>query len=355
MMYGVLVHASTIGEHWLFEAIKGISSYVRMEAFFVLAGFFSALQLQKIPAVQYWKVRAVVLAVPLAVTLFSTALATNYLIQCYLGTCFSFSHYWAMVLNKSTEVFFIWHLHLWFLFSLIAYSLIAPQLNRTVKSLRHYIASASERGGSILILLTMATAIVLLRGGYDVALEPFIEHTAFEFVVRSTCSYFPYFAIGVCVYHTPALLHWFERPHPVATVVVFAILGLYELLWSEMLDGVVRGVAKHAVHGMAAVIATNLLWILFRHSANQKRASIDWITRASYTVYLFHYACIAILANIIVLPDAWLLARFAVIVAITYAVTLFFHAGVVERIPLIRLLLNGRPSGKLRAPQPQPA
>jgi hypothetical protein len=76
-----------------------------------------------------------------------------------------------------------------------------------------------------------------------------------------------------------------------------------------------------------------------------------WITLTSasaYTIYIVHYLCIALL---LVLTERWgfsqpLRALTAALgaLAVGYAI----HFGLVERVPFVALLLNGRPARRAR-------
>lgn len=338
MMYGVLVHAAALGEHWVLSGVIRFSGLFRMEAFFLIAGFFAALQLSTVAGNTYRMNRVIALGVPLLVVLGATSIVTNYLVATFKGGSFSLADYFGLI--EGSEVFFIWHLHLWFLFSLLFYVLCAPLLQTVAQ------ASMVKRflvgGGGPLMLAVMVVAVVGMRGAYELSIKSLVIDTPLEFIVRITLQDSPYFLLGMCVYHVDKLREWFEKPRWLVAAVVLLMIGSYRYYAGPDEDSIMHGVVRLALDTIAALVLTNGAWALFRRVLDRPHRTVRFLADASYTVYLLHYLVIAICAHLVPLPEDMALSRFVLICALAYAVTLLIHARMIEPSPLLSLLLNGK-------------
>lgn len=349
MMYGVLVHTAALGEHWLLRGVIGFSGLFRMEAFFLIAGFFAALQLSTVAPSTYRVNRVIALGVPLVVMLGATSVVTNHLVATFKGGPLSLIDYLGLI--GSGDVFFIWHLHLWFLFSLLFYVLCAPLLQPLIQG--RMVKRLLAWGGGPVMLVGMVVAVVGMRGAYELSVKPLVVGTPIEFLVRVTLQDSPYFLLGMCVYHVDKLRDWFERPRWFAAGITLLLIGGYRYVGVNE-DSVVHDVIRLALDTLAALVLTNGAWALFKRVLDRPYRTVRFLADASYTVYLLHYLVIAILVHLVPLSESMALTRFVLICTLTYAVTLSIHARMVGPSPLLSLLLNGKRM-KVAVPQVRPA
>lgn len=342
IMYGVLVHSATISEHWLLRTIIVSSGLFRMEAFFLLSGFFGALQLSRMPRSAFWENRLLALGVPLVVVLATTSAITNYLIHGFRHGLLPVQEYYRLVASGSEQAFFIWHLHLWFLFCLIAYALTAPLVINLVKRGVGYLERGLAVFGPLLLFAALAFAVVGCRVLHDLTIKPVLGEGPFSFIVRATFTYFPYYVLGLTVFHAKAIRNWLETREYLSFLIPLALYLSYRMLALESLPGRIDGVVRLALETLVALGTTKLLWLFARRFFAGESAWIRFGAESAYTVYLLHYLFIAIAANLFVMPDELVLWRFLAIVLFAAGATLLLHKFVVGRSPGVSFLLNGK-------------
>jgi glucan biosynthesis protein C len=356
MLLGVFVHAALGSDH-VFYRIAWLSGLFRMYAFFLISGFFSSLVVVRYGPRVMLKRRLAVIGVPLvavAVLINPFALWLEYNLNnppVSLTTFMTLG--WGRVIHAH-GMSYNWHLQLWFLISLLFYTVCAPMMFAGASSLARgrafaWTAARPWRVRAVLVAFVLATTAVTMLV-YDEAIEPLVGGTALEFVANSTARFLPFFAVGILLFvGDQALLGHFRRPAPVLFVVA-AVLVVGSHKGLPVLGTTLGGIMARALFALA--VTANLFWVTSR-LVTRERPLVRYGADASYSVYLLHFVVIFAWATVLgVRPNAswpWLL----LITALTFAVTLAVHHFLIRRFRFLSMIFNGKFA--IGKPRPAPA
>ena len=172
------------------------------------------------------------------------------------------------------------------------------------------------------------------------AVEPVLP-TEFQFVTSTTLYYFPFYLLGFVLFASSRVQEafWALRPAHLSASIVWLLLanGLFDSLPKKVAEALLlTGEAYFAF----TVVAT-LMWV-FRRWFSKGGRTTRFLSDAAYTVYLFHFAIIYVLATLFwdgVPGGSW---RMWMIALVTLALTLALHGYVISRVSILRLVFNGR-------------
>lgn len=348
MLYGVFVHTGAfLGKDGLWQ-ISFASEYFRMGTFFLVSGFLVALVAARTSVPSVLRRRSVALLVPLATLVVFVNPVTCWLIHLRhagpmpLGT-FLFEGGWREPTGGDAS----WLLHLWFLIALWVYVMLFPAMALVAAwpPVRRGLDALGGRPTEIVVpvvAVALALATAGLRGAGAVLLGPLVEGTRLDWVTSATIAYLPYFALGVLMH---ASRGFFERMHGLSLVGLGLGLALVlaDAAFGEALPQAAGTLAEAMARAVLTVAIVASLLRLARAVVSTKSRLLGVLTDTIYTVYLFHYVAIYALGLLLVRvvpagPVYYLLLSPAVILLL-----IGFHHFVVARVPLLRLLLNGRP------------
>lgn len=344
MIWGILVHASTLAASPVFDTAARISGFVRMEGFFIISGILSLHLLRKYGSDGLVLKRCATLGIPLLVGLLLLNPLTNYVVYCFHNETLSLAAYVTGQTIAHPDGPMVWHLHLWFLFALVAYAIATPRLAAITgwiwERARRYRQRPSPEGLFLLVSSLVVLACFSGRLVFECLIEPFFPESLW-FVCRATLHYLPFFGLGMLLGHSPRLLGSFGRFHWLH-LALGALLVAGTAVAAPNLPGTVAEglrLASRTYLGLAMAAA------LFAVARRLFRREHRWVRRfadASYSIYVLHFLAIYLLATLL-RPllgsgDALILA----IVPLTFAVTFAFHHAVVARYAPLRALLNGR-------------
>jgi glucan biosynthesis protein C len=333
MFFGLLVHA---GSHTSvvvgMNLIALVSGLFRMEGFFVLAVFFAAMILAKVGARPFHGRRLQAILLPFLIVL-PTNLIAIALQEVYLQRRAAFFPTIAV-----GELQMPWHLHLWFLLVLGAYTILTVPMQKTVDAacafaapLRlpsHLVALGIAVGGVLFARLLINAAL-----GGDATLDDRL------YPIVAFGNYIPFYLIGILAYRSESLRaalvsrDWRD-------VAVWSTVGAAAatLRFTVELAPAVMLAAEAAL----SLAIFSLLCAAFQRLIRGPTPAVAFLADAAYTVYLLHYLVMwmvfAVFAGTI--QSYWTLYALALVTA--PVVTLMFHAGVVRRSPLLSFLLNGK-------------
>ncbi len=342
MLYGILVHAGTLNSaHGLSRTVFTSSDHFRMATFFLISGFFAVMVLNKRGTLAFWKHRALALLLPLAVALVLLNPPTNWLIQKAdmpeLGfVAFLTGDHGPLPAPVN------WHLHLWFLFSLAIYVALLPAVLPLLRRLEPA-ANRLARGQADMVVLALAVIATLGemagRVVYGTLAEPVVDGTPVAWLCRGTLQYLPWFLIGALSFFSRPL---FEAMHRLSWPALGLAGALQIGLWLVPLDGGARVVFEVIAEEMTTFAIAAALFALFRRALSGPSRIVTALNDAVYSVYLFHFLFIYTL-GLFVFPDSLpFVLRFGLVCLGTFVAGFALHHGVIARIPLLRLLFNGK-------------
>jgi glucan biosynthesis protein C len=350
LLLGVFVHASRLGNDTVFDGIEYASSLFRMEGFFLISGFLSGMLVKRYGTRATVRRRMLRVGVPFLAALALCSPLTLWLAYNFHDLDVSLPRYLSGDAPASIETQ-TWHLHLWFLVSLLVFALCTPAahallIRLTATSAFAWVAATRLRTMT-LITSFIVVATVVGRGAYRVAVEPVTASTPVDFLAKVTIEFLPFFLIGMVLYlNDQQLLAAFRRPAPLLLVVSGAAVLACRQEWVGPLASGTSIVITEAVFSVA-LLAT-LIAIADRLVPGE-RPAVRYVAEAAYTVYLFHYLWIYVIATAFSFgPDArW--PQMLLVTLLAISVTLAIHHFVILRVGVLRTIFNGK-SGAATVP-----
>lgn len=323
----------------------------RMPGFFLLAGLFSMMLLDRQGAWSWLKTRffrlglpllsATLLIVPFQIVVQQAALAVN-------GTV-SASDLPGLIRAQLTHFGEPWISHLWFLWVLIAYcvglailqALSRGTLRARLEALVDWVA------GNRIVSLAAFTALCALAAQVQtliVAASPYYGNAVVNYNL-----YVIYFGFGALVYSSRRLNDLLLKPGPVAFV-----LGVGLVTLSQMPHA---GLLMHTAKVMAAIFGALLIVGFISNLAHrhfgQHNTRVRKLVDASFTIYLFHHPVIYVLATLFLLVDLPPVIEFAVIAVSAGFMSYAIHLAV-SRSAVLTLMFNGVRGKKAPLSEPAP-
>lgn len=354
MLFGLMVHGSTIGSGWLFDGIKDISEHFRMAAFFLVSGYFSAMVASRQPLGDFLRNRSRLVLVPLAAGLLLLNPLTNWLIHWFHGNPMTVGQWldggWRLPVNPPAQS--NWHLHLWFLFSLFAYALLTPALlagGRGLLKLRPVAWLMEDRATTPFILaLATGAATVLLRALHDQVLHLPQGHPM-HFIAMATLVHLPFFTLGLLAYIHRGLYESLHRL-PLITLAFFAIAYWAQLTYGAQLPWVLERASYFMARAGFMLMIVITLLALARRLVTSGSPALKTLTDSVYSFYIFHFLAIYLIAVIAQQFTTNLYLIFAIILLVGYPALLALHTRVIARSRFLLWLWNGKPLAPARAP-----
>jgi len=316
----------------------------RMPAFFIVAGYFTALLLSRYSESRFLSHRLQRIGIPLL----ATAVLINPWINYIALDKPAASDFFSYLLSEPHLSGGEWIHHLWFLANLLVYYVAALMV---LKLGRPWVQKRLPRItalGQILNIPLMATALILLLPVVNMAFFrvawnlPGIDHNSHiaGFVtLYSLAEFAPYFAFGCLLWTHRGLQEHFAS----AYVWLPALLLAGALLW-----------VAPAVHGPAAPRYAEYAWILeawgmsslcfavFRRLCDRPSPTFAYLSGAAYTIYLVHMLFVLAFALYLIQTDLHPIVQFLLVCISTAAASLLIHHYLILRVPFLQLLFNGK-------------
>ncbi|MBW3095864.1 acyltransferase family protein [Pseudohoeflea coraliihabitans] len=323
----------------LMSAVADTLHTFRMPGFFVIAGYFSLMLLMRQEARDWAMSRLVRLGLPL-LTATLTILPVQMLIQVWfesLTGSLPAGAFWTTFIARLTRFDEPWISHLWFLYSLLAFSAalafgaaVIGQA-RFVRWYRQAFEFAfAHRWLSLagLALISVGCAVVLplvyaLGGDKMPALIGYIQ-------------YFPFFFLGAALFASPVLKARYTG------------LGAAALIGGAVLLVVAMATpARIWAHGVVilagligAVLITGFIAAMARRYCDRPSLRVRQLADASFSIYLFHHPIIMALATVFALTDWPPVAEFLIVVPVAAIASYGCHLLVASN-RVTALLYNG--------------
>jgi glucan biosynthesis protein C len=337
MILGVFFHASLIyhpssmwtvshlESHSVFSYFSIFSSSFRMPAFYVIAGFFFLLIIEKKGVVNGIKNRLISLSIPMFFIGFTLNFIPNALSDNYVFPDNTYEYI------SSGD----WLRHTWFLGNLICYCLVCSFFIKIKIFSKLWNKIFSWKLISVFIFF-IPIVIVIVKDqtwrltGYD-------NH--FFITSKELLILFPYFLLGIFVFSKKEVLLDY-----ITTPITFFLLIM--ALFLACITQVLSGIAPWALiikHYQILFLCFGMICFLCLLSAKFDRFFIRNISDASYTIYLLHSPIIIVVYYFgFKHSDINIFLQYAMICSFTLFCSYFFHTKVVKRFALIELLLNGK-------------
>lgn len=357
MMLGVVMHAAYVyspSHPWVVSdpqpsvILDVVSHYLRMfrmPAFFVIAGFFSLMSLERHGARTFLRTRLKRIGVPLAGALLTLNVVQLYLQQLLLSE--QPLTWTQFMLTELPRRFLAGELvqHLWFLNTLLLFFVAAVGVHRflipvAARWRRTRWVDGLRRECRFMLLLPCVMAIwpLVERLGHGWADETLL--CGFLSPDDFAC-FFPYFVGGMWLFADPELQEQFFRPAPWQIAAFVPSIVVYMLLRSA--HGLnIASFLKCYGEILFTLLTMQGCFILFRKFAARESKLSRYLADGSYTVYLFHHLCVVALGALLIGTPLAPEVKFLVIVITALATTLTIHHFLILRNPLLRFVFNGK-------------
>ena len=343
MIYGIFLHTTTLGDFGVLEVLPVLSDHFRMASFFLVSAMLSAAVLGKRSPGAFVRRRLLTILVPLGTALILLNPVTLALVALYHNPEVGFSIPAAVVASFEDPSLLqgplIWHLHLWFLFSLAAYALVLPPAAALARLRQDELERLAGRLPAWSRLPALGLLVMALGLTIRVAAELLIPGLHDIWLVSATLRYLPYVLAGVLVFLVPSLRSAMERTN--WTVLGMGALAIAAEIVLGSRDSTAAKLILFGFKYLSTFAMVHLLMILFARWASKPSRAVMLIIRSIFTVYLVHYLLIyafALAIRPLGLSD-W--GIFLVVSVLTLGTGLAFHFGLVARVGVLRFLLNG--------------
>lgn len=358
MILGVLLHTANVYAvhgHWqihdrqthpLFDLISEGIHIFRMPALFMISGFFAQMTFEKKGYRNFLQLRFQRLLIPLI----STALLCN-TVQIWLhppegcGTFSTFSEFLLITMPCAVQSG-IWVQHLWFLIVVLVYCVVclpfAMLLRETENAAAQLRFLRTCSAGSVLFALPLVSVgiialqhfIPVLQGQSGPLLYGIIEPA---YLV----AYLPFFAFGMWLFTRPVLLDGFSQ-FSRTTCVCMVTAAILHLIQRDSQAGVMNQLLGAYVSGLMQWLGCHLCFCIFRMCCSRPSRFFSYLSDASYSIYLFHHLAIVATACLLLQLSVSAFLKFTIVVVLAGCVTLLIHELLIRRIPLLKLLFNGK-------------
>lgn len=345
MLLGIVIHASDIYmvKIWrvhdsspsiAFDYLgSGIHSF-RMEAFFLIAGFFAAMQADRSRPSNYLRHRLQQIVVPLLVTL-CTLNALEYALVRPL---------------QSGAASYEWIGHLWFLVDLLVLTLIFVPLLHKDSVFQRVAVNATKpirTPTELVALLALMTAGVTMLQALSVRIAGLSLNVEILGLTSSgrLLTYAPFFAFGMVAQRTATLKKLFFSIHP---ALLIPGVGLHAWLAVNATESVSWTLLQISLtiltwFNVAAVIG------LIMRCFKRPNASTAWLGNSAYPVYLSHHMFVVAAGSALLTSTLATPIKFLLVVGAAAAASVAFY-DVCKRVAWLHPLFTGRPF-----PKTQPA
>ncbi|MCM3887014.1 glucans biosynthesis protein MdoC [Frankia sp. R82] len=345
MLVGVFVHVSTLGHDRVFRGIAYASGLFRMQGFYLISGFLSAMLVGKYGAGRTVRRRVAAVGAPLLSTLVLFNPPTLWMTYNYHNNPnVSFLGFLRGQTIAHPQGELHWTLHLWFLIVLLVYVLCTPAvvmiLARVVPTSAFRQATAGRLRTMTTIVVAMLAFTIVLRGGRRAVVEPVLGTGTVGELARFTLEFLPFYCLGVLLYlDRSRLLAHFQRPAPVLLAVSGLALLASERGWVAQLASGTGQVLTNTVFSIA-LVAT--LFAFGARLVPGPRPAARYLADASYTVYLFHFFFIYVLATLFGFDTSLHWPTMLLLALLTIGVTLAVHHFLILRSAFLRKMFNGK-------------
>lgn len=326
ILLGLFYHASLIyseGSNWrvvsevsvpLLSVVGYFTKSFRMEAFYVLAGFFFALLIVS-ERKNLLKERIVFLLVPMFVVGFTFNSLMNY---------YSFNREYVFDINY--YIYGDWIGHLWFLGNLAVYYILSFNL------IKFFVKKSFLVNGPIFYFTIFSTSF------FATALKVISPDFVFLFITfKSLLYYFPYFFLGAFLFKVRDLFfNFISIRRSLFMLLIFCVAKFFSFILLP--EKIVLGV-DHLLRIFAVFSVVGVLNFIGNYSSNV----VKDLVQSSYTVYLFHQPIIVLVFCFFFIDlELGSLLSYFLIVLISFFLPFIFHKYCVSKVSFLRFIFNGR-------------
>lgn len=349
MMLGVVLHTAVVysTNSWLqpdegsvfYNHLVHVIHLFRMPAFFIISGFFCHLMLSRVSSSVFIKQKASRILLPLIITAITLNTLQNIILNDYR--------------TIEVEIFSLeywlegnWVSHLWFLIALVYFLLLSTVVKILFPKVSDRLLTFSSQcllsSKHFTIILLPLISLALIKVSHIFSLH--IMNLEFDWQISESIKYSIYFYFGILTARHPKLLSNF-------THISFPTLGISCFVIGMLVSLNPLGVITEnqwlariqlVVDSFSTWLLCYLCFILFHQLTNSPSKLFQYLSDASYTIYLFHHVLV-IAFSILVIPLAIpIFIKFILVIIMTFASTIIIHNRLICKLPFMSILFNGK-------------
>lgn len=347
----------------LLTFLSGVLVSFRMPAFFIVAGYFAAMMLEKRAPLEWLQGRIIRLGLPFVTGLVLLAPVQVALVDLNSAMMGVIPMADALDLAASDVAHpgFSWIMHLWFLPALLIYSMLlvfsqswlhGSTRGGLVERLSLYCSSAPRTALLALALFIAAWDVMISLSQHRMLAMDGAPAYLLAHGIDPYLRYLPIFFLGVLIRsQAPIRLAfvWRKGWQMPALAIITAISA--SLLRGR--EGEALAISYEVMDGLASILMSFTIIGIAERFWNRPDPRIDRIVDASFTIYLLHHPIIYGLATIFLLPDWSPLVEFTLICVLTFVLSYGAHR-LLRRSSLALFLFNGVPISSKRQADASP-
>lgn len=350
MMLGVILHSAQVfnPKHgWIIyspetipfaEVLVSTIHLFRMPAFFIVSGYFAVFTLQKYNVEKFLKVRILRILIPLVLTALTLNSLQTYILVETGWMDFEFISY----IQKGG-----WVSHLWFLINLIIYFLVFAVgykiLKPIYKKIYLYIYRLYMYTNiyTILFVMTMMTIFLLT------IVSIIAKNWQYEEIINlnSLVYYITFFAFGIFIYLNKEMQNKFIQMSPFLSIFVVSISVFLNHYFSDF-EGKIYKVLYFFFGITAKYYISSLCFYLFYKYTDKKIKIFQFLSDASYSVYLFHHVLVIGIGIVLIDLNINKYISLILLISIVAFVSMAIHYFFISRNNILSILFNGKVNKK---------
>lgn len=329
--FGVLA----VDQSVIFQYLEMAIHSFRMQAFFLVSGYFAGLLLARRSPDQWVRDRFIRLGAPLLAGIVLINIAQMWL------TVYGMEAAQPRDAAQAQQGFLTllttpgrhWLSHLWFLVVVLEYSALAALAHHLWPRLQHLRVPPRMAGLMSDHLAVMLLVFMTAAGAFWVAARVFMSVTGlYDSNVASLLSlsdflvYAPYFAGGMVLSRAPAVLEAFTRPRLVlwigAAVAVAIACHVYRSYGGESTIG---KVLTSFVGGFSGVLMAHVVLSGARRWFDRPNPIVTSLVAGAMAIYIVHQPVLKLLGIAMFRVDWPIAVEFALIVVLTFLISYLFY------------------------------
>jgi glucans biosynthesis protein C len=325
----------------------------RMPGFFIIAGYFAALMIERHGSQRWMMTRLERLAVPLVVAIVAIVPLTTIaaaLPEYFTGTAPNGLAFLTDAIRQHLQPGFHWVAHLWFVFDLLVhcsvfaavYAIFGSSVAPDFRCLLSRIALPPALLGffSVSALAAFLVLIHVLANSQLGAAFAFIGDYPFWYIfdVPRLLFYAPFFLLGVLLCDGEGMMEKFARPSAAAWAAGILSTSAFVYLRVHVPH---RELLATALVAPTAVLLTRMWMHVALNMLNRPSRFIHNAVDASYTIYIVHLPIAIAVVAVTAYLEMNAFAGFFVATAVTCLLSIGVHLAT-KNSSICRYLLNGK-------------
>lgn len=348
MILGVVLHSAHVFNptqqwaiyshhtHAINTVLIEIIHTFRMPAFFVVAGYFCHMTLNKYGAKTFLKLRLTRLLVPF----FFTALTLNSL-QALLLNWYDWQT--ASLYTYLTEGRFI--SHLWFLINLTLYflatSAFVPLSGHPVMQKLIKLSLSAMKALPLSALIGLMPCFVIFTLALNKIGVPIYYYIDGNISIYTLLLYAPFFIFGLILSADKNTFSRFTQLNPCACLIGSVGSYLIAKHLSAQQDIFSIFVSPY-LNVLSSWLSVALCFYVFKRFFDKPSQRYFYLAEASYTIYLFHHVLVIGLGLVLIQLDVTALMGTLLLITLVSIITIGIHRFLIANHPFLLFMFNGR-------------